>query len=323
MAANNQRSLLNPIAQKFIDKLAAQGGKPLYELSVADARQVLESLQAPLPVQVPADIEDITIPGGPKRQVSLRIVRPQERKDRLPVIMYFHGGGWILGSKQTHDRLIRLIAQKVGAAVVFVNFSRSPEEKYPVAIEEAYAATTYIAEHGAEHNLEGSQLAVAGDSVGGNMATVMAIMAKQHSGPRIAYQVLFYPVTDANFTTGSYVQYAQGPWLTKAAMEWFWDAYAPDQATREKITVSPLRASLQELTGLPPALVITDECDVLRDEGEAYAHKLAKAGVEVTAVRCLGICHDFVMLNALSETPAAKTALELAYWKLRQALGKK
>jgi len=235
-------------------------------------------------------------------------------------VMYFHGGGWILGSKNTHDRLIREIANGANVALVFVNYTPSPEAKYPVPIEQAYAATKYIAENGKKMNLDSARLAVVGDSVGGNMATVVAMLAKQRGGPRIAYQVMFYPVTDANFETRSYREFANGPWLTKAAMEWFWNAYAPDVAARKNPTASPLQASLDELSGLPPALVITDENDVLRDEGEAYADKMMQAGVSVTAVRYLGAIHDFVMLNAISDTTAARSAIQLANMTLRNAL---
>ena len=311
---------LEPTTQKFIDALAAQGGKPIYQLSNAEARAVLEGLQSQPVDKLPAVEEDRTIPGGPSGQVSVRIIRPEKATGKLPVIMYFHGGGWILGSKNTHDRLVREIAQGANAAVVLVNYTPSPEAKYPVPIEEAYAATKYCAAHGGELNLDGGRLAVAGDSVGGNMAAAVTILAQQRGGPNLTYQVLFYPVTDANFATASYQQFASGPWLTKPAMEWFWDAYAPDPKTRKEITASPLRASVQDLAGLPPALVITDENDVLRDEGEAYAHKLMAAGVEVTAVRYLGTIHDFVMLNPLSGTPATRSAIRLASEKLKKAL---
>jgi acetyl esterase len=171
-------------------------------------------------------------------------------------------------------------------------------------------------------NLDSSRLAVVGDSVGGNMTAAVTLLAKERGGPKISYQVLFYPVTDANFDTPSYREFANGPWLTKPAMEWFWNAYEPDAAARKKPTVSPLQASIDQLKGLPPALVITDENDVLRDEGEAYAHKLSQAGVSVTAVRYLGTIHDFVMLDALRDTPAARSAIALANASLIQAFAK-
>lgn len=322
MAVMTGAGQLEKTTRKFIDDLAAQGGEPIYKLSVSQARAVLEDLQSQH-VAVPAAVEeDINFPVGPSGEVSVRIVRPEGATGFLPAIMYFHGGGWILGSKNTHSRLIREIANGANAAVIFVNYSSSPEAQYPIPIDEAYAATKYVAEHANDLNVDGSRLAVVGDSVGGNMAAVTAILAKQRGGPNIACQVLFYPVTDADFTTSSYQQFANGPWLTKPAMEWFWDAYAPDHNVRKQITASPLQASTEELVGLPPTLVITDENDVLRDEGEAYAHKLMAAGVEVTAVRYVGTIHDFVMLNPLARTPATLSAIHLVNVYLRHELSK-
>lgn len=311
---------LEAATQKFVDDLTAQGGPPLYTLSPQGARQVLETLQSQPIEKQPAVVDDVVIPGGPSGHISLRIVRPEGAIGTLPAIVYFHGGGWILGSKNTHDRLIREIANGAHAALVFVNYTPSPEAHYPIPIEEAYAATEYVAKLGDETGIDGSRLAIVGDSVGGNMAAVVAMLAKQRGGPQIEYQVLLYPVTDAGLDTDSYQQYADGPWLTKRAMEWFWDAYAPDRARRTEITASPLRASVQELAGLPPALVIVDENDVLRDEGEAYAHKLMAAGVEVTAMRLLGTIHDFMMLNPLARTPAVRGAVSAVSEVLRKVL---
>jgi acetyl esterase len=254
--------------------------------------------------------------------VSIRIVRPQGVTGTLPVAMYIHGGGWILGDKETHDRLVREIANGAQVAVVFVNYTPSPEARYPVAIEQAYTATKWAAEHGAEARLDPSRLAAVGDSVGGNMVAALTLLAKQRNGPKIAFQVLFYPVTDASFDTPSYREFANGPWLTREAMKWFWDAYAPDERVRAEVTASPLRASLEQLRGLPPALLITNEADVLRDEGEAYAHKLMSAGVRVTAVRYLGAIHDLVLLNPIAETPAPRAAIAQANAMLRQALAR-
>lgn len=307
---------------QFIQALAAKGGPPIYKLSIEEARKVLDGAQAGPVNKLPAQIEDRTIPGGPTGEISIRIVRPIKSSGKLPVVVYFHGGGWILGNKDTHDRLVREIANGARAAVVFVNYAPSPEAKYPTAIEQAYAATKYVAEHGQSLNLDSTRLAVAGDSVGGNMAAVVTLLAKERGGPKIDYQVLFYPVTDANLGNASYQEFANGPWLTKPAMEWFWNAYAPDVATRKRPTVSPLQAPIDQLKGLPPALVITDENDVLRDEGEAYAQKLIQAGVRVTAVRYLGTIHDFVMLNAIMETPAARSAIALANLNLQRAFAR-
>jgi acetyl esterase len=280
---------------------------------------VQSSIAVALP---PADVEDRVIPGGPTGNVSIRIVRPRDVSGPLPAVMYFHGGGWILGDRQTHDRLVREIATGARAAIVFVDYERSPEAHFPVAIEQAYAATKWAADHGAEAALDTSRLVVAGDSVGGNMATAVAMLAKSRGGPKIAFQMLFYPVTDARFDTPSYEQFTDGPWLTREAMKWFWDAYAPDTKARDEPTASPLRASTEQLAGLPPALVTTNEADVLRDEGEAYAHKLMAAGVRVTAIRYLGTIHDMLLLNPIANTPAPRAALAEANAALRQVLGR-
>lgn len=315
-----EKPILEPKTQAFLDALAAQGGKPIYQLSYADARKVLEGAQAGDVKKLPADVEDKGLPVGPTGEVSVRIYRPKGSKGALPAVMYFHGGGWVLGSKNTHDRLLRDLVNGTNAAFVFVNYTPSPEAQFPVPIEQDYAATQYIAEHGKEFGLDSSRLAVAGDSVGGNMAAVITQLAKERKGPAIRYQVLFYPVTDAAMDSPSYSQFAGGPWLTKAAMEWFWDAYAPNKSDRQKTTASPLSATVEQLKGLPPALIILDENDVLRDEGEAYARKLIEAGVDVTAVRALATIHDFAMLNALADTPAAKMAIQLVSEKLSAAL---
>ncbi len=315
-----EQVILEPTTQAFVDALAAQKGKPLYELSYKDARKLLEDAQAKPVTKLPADIEDKVLPVGPTGEVSVRIFRPPNAKGHLPTVMYFHGGGWVLGSKDTHDRLLRDLTNGAQAAFVFVNYTPSPEAQFPVPIEQDYAATKYIAEHGKEFGLDTSRLAVAGDSVGGNMVAVVTQLAKERKGPPIRYQVLLYPVTDAGMNTASYREFANGPWLTKPAMEWFWDAYAPKKEDRKKTTASPLSATTEQLKGLPPALVIVDENDVLRDEGEAYARRLIEAGVEVTAVRVLATHHDFAMLNALAGTPACKAAIQLASAKLAAAL---
>jgi acetyl esterase len=314
--------ILDPTTQAFVDALAAQNGKPLFELSYQEARKVLEDAQAKPVTKLPADIEDKVLPVGPTGEVGVRIYRPKGAKGPLPTVMYYHGGGWVLGSKDTHDRLLRDLTNGANAAFVFVNYTPSPEAQFPVPLEQDFAATKYIAEHGSDFGLDASRLAVAGDSVGGNMVAAVTLLAKERKGPAIRYQVLFYPVTDAGMNTDSYRQFAEGPWLTKRAMEWFWNAYAPNKDDRKKTIASPLSATLEQLKGLPPALVIVDENDVLRDEGEAYARKLIEAGVDVTAVRVLATHHDFAMLNALAGTPASKFAIAVACEKLAGALKK-
>jgi acetyl esterase len=315
------KPVLEPKTQAFIDAVNSQGGTPLYKLPYVDARKVLEDAQATAKVtELPADVEEKVFPVGPTGEVSVRIYRPQNAKGLLPVVMYFHGGGWILGSKNTHDRLVRELVNGTNAAFVFLNYTPSPEAQFPVPNEQAYAATKYVAEHGKELGLDSSRLAIAGDSAGGSMTAVVAQLAKARKGPAIRYQVLFYPVTDGSLTQQSYEDYSEGLWLTRATITWMWDAYTPNKEDRKKNTASPLAATLDQLQGLPPTLLIVDENDVLRDEGEEYARKLMQAGVDVTAVRILATVHDFAMLNALANTPATKAAIQLASQKLSEAL---
>ena len=296
----------------------------MFELGPDQGRRTVDAVQSG-PVKKPTvDIEDTTVPGGPSGQVSVRILRPQAAHRPLAVLVYLHGPGWVFGNHHTHDRLIRELAVGAQAAVVFPNYSRSPEAKYPTAIQECHAVATWVATHGPERGLDPSRIAVAGDSVGGNMSAAVTLLAKQRGGgPTFRQQVLFYPVTDANFDTESYRQFATGYYLRRDGMQWSWDQYTTDPAQRAEPTASPLRAGLEQLAGLPPALVITAEADVLRDEGEAYADKLREAGVAVTADRFLAIIHDFVMLNALADTNAARGAITLATDTLRMVLSDK
>src|SRR5258706_460099 len=289
--------------QNFLTAVEAGGGKPLEQLSPADARAVLSSVQAGPKLDLPkVDISTKTIKAD-GREIKLHIVRPAGVSGTLPVFMFFHGGGWVLGDFPTHERFVRDLVVGSGAAAVFVNYTPSPEAHYPVAINEAYAATLWVANHGAEIKVDGKRLAVAGNSVGGNMAAVVALMAKNKGTPAIRYQVLFWPVTNANFENASYDQFADGHFLTRNMMKWFWDNYTTDLNQRNEIYASPLLATTEQLKGLPPALVQTAEKDVLRDEGEAYARKLDAAGVDVTAVRYNGLIHEFGLLNALTERP--------------------
>ena len=306
--------------QAFLDVLNAGTGKPLEQLSPKDARAVLTGAQAGVKLTLPkADVSQKTIQvdGQP---LNLTIVRPAGVKGELPVFMFFHGGGWVLGDFPTHERLVRDLVAGSGAAAVFVNYTPSPEAHYPVAINQAYAATKWVSEHGKEINVDGKRLAVAGNSVGGNMAAVVALMAKDKGTPAIKFQVLLWPVTDANFETASYNQYAEGHFLTKNAMKWFWDNYTTDANQRNEIYASPLRATTAQLKGLPPALVQTAGADVLRDEGEAYARKLDEAGVAVTSVRYNGMIHDYGLLNVVSQVPAVRSAMLQASQELKQHL---
>ena len=307
----------------FLEKLQQSGGPPLSTLTPTEARQVLSGLQAAPIKKLPAEIENKTIPGGPNGEISIQIVKPSgSGNETLPVVMYTHGGGWVLGGFDTHERLLRELATGAHAAIVFVNYTLSPEAKYPLSLEEAYAATKWISENGQTLNLDSSRLVVAGDSVGGNMATSVALLAKERGGPPIIFQLLFYPVTDANFDTPSYLEYQEGYFLTRESMKWFWDNYASNDTNRKEPTVSPLQASIDQLRKLPPTLIIVGENDVLRDEGEAYAHKLMQAGVPTTATRYLGTIHDFMMLNPITDTPAARGAIAQVSYTLQEIFSK-
>ncbi len=304
--------------QEFLKALNGAGGKPMEQMSPQDARQVLINAQkgAKLPA---ADVTEktINVDGG---AIKLNIVKPHNAQGTLPVFMFFHGGGWVLGDFATHERLVRDLVSESGAAAVFVNYTPSPEAHFPVAINQAYAATRWVAEHGNEIGVDGSRLALVGNSVGGNMVAAVALQAKQHKAPAIRYEVMLWPVTDANFNTRSYNQYENGYFLSRNMMKWFWDAYTTKESDRNNILASPLRATPEQLKGLPPTLIQTAELDVLRDEGEAFGRKLDAAGVDVTVTRYNGLIHDYGLLNALSDVPAVRTALGQAAYELKENL---
>ncbi|MBM7062812.1 alpha/beta hydrolase [Pseudomonas sp. UL073] len=304
--------------QAFLDVLNAGSGKPLEQLPPADARAVLVGAQAGVKLP-PAEVSQtsIEVDGQP---LKLTVVRPVGASGTLPAFMFFHGGGWVLGDYPTHERLIRDLVIGSGAAAVYVDYSRSPEARYPVAVNQAYAATQWVASHGQQIGVDGSRLAVAGNSAGGNLAAVVALMAKDKGTPKLAFQLLLWPVTDANLETGSYQQFADKHFLTRNMMRWFWDSYIPDASQRRQPYAAPLQASTAQLAGLPPALIQTAEFDVLRDEGEAYARKLDAAGVTVTAVRYNGMIHDYGLLNPLSTIPAVRSALQQAAAELQRHL---
>jgi acetyl esterase len=305
--------------QDFLNELAAADGTPLYKLSYPAARQVLNTLQAgPVPMQ-PAQVSKRTVPGGPTGPVTVHVVRPEGASGDLPGIVYIHGGGWVLGNFMTHQRLVRQIADGAHATVVFVDYTPSPEAQFPVPVEQAYTVAQWVAAHGRQIGVDPSRLAIAGDSVGGDMTAAVTLLAKQRGGPHFREQVLLYPVTDANFDTPSYHRFAENCWLTRPAMKWFWDAYAPRTADRVNPLASPLHAGVGQLRGLPPALVITDS-DVLLDAARAYAAKLRAAGVPVTYSHYGNITHDFMMLNALSGTRSDKQAVAETTGALRKAL---
>jgi len=304
----------------FLKALNSGGGKPMETMTPVEARKVLEGAQTSVSVDLSGiDVTEKTITQD-GLTVKLHVVRPSGVSGELPVFMFFHGGGWVLGDFPTHKRLVRDLVVHSGMAAVFVNYTPSPEAQYPVAITEAYVATKWVAANGGEINVDGTKLAVVGNSVGGNMAAVVSLMAKEKKGPAIQLQVLLWPVTDANFDTESYHQFAVDRFLTRNMMIWFWDNYTTDEKARQDIFASPLRASLDQLKGLPPALVQTAENDVLRDEGEAYARKLNEAGVPVTLIRCMGMIHDYGLLNPIAEIPEIQSVLRYAANEIRFAL---
>ncbi|MFL1380190.1 alpha/beta hydrolase, partial [Nocardiopsis protaetiae] len=312
--------VLEQAAQEFADATATPPF--IYELPPEQGREVLEGVQSGEGVPKPEITEEwITVEGGPTGRVPVRIVRPAGSAGILPVVYYIHGAGWVFGSASTHDRLVRELAVRTGAAVVFPEYDRAPEAGYPTAIEQNYTAARWVVEHGADKDLDGSRMAVCGDSVGGNMSAVLALMCKDRGEVELAGQALLYPVTDADFDTGSYREFATGYFLRRDGMIWFWDQYTTDPAQRAQIYASPLRASLEELRGLPPAMVLTGEADVLRDEGEAYANRLREAGVPVTAVRFQGMIHDFMMVDSMRDTHANRAGLLLVTDFLTEVLG--
>jgi acetyl esterase/lipase len=315
---SKSRIVLEPAAQELADATS----KPpfLFDLGPQGARKVLDDLQAGPIDKLPVDDEWITVPAA-VGDVRVRIVKPAGTDGVLPVVIYMHGGGWILGNAGTHDRLVRELAVGARAAVVFVEYTPSPEAHYPVAIEQGYATAQWVVREGASYNLDAGRMAVAGESVGGNMTAALALMAKQRGDVTFVQQSLYYPVTDAAMDTASYDQFATGYYLSRESMQWFWDAYAPDKTQRTQITASPNQADLEQVRGLPPTLLMVDEADVLRDEGEAYAAKLRQAGVAVTTVRYDGTVHDFMLLNSLSDTRATRAAIAQATSFLRAALG--
>ncbi len=301
------------LEQEALDFSIANEAHPrIYEVDPSQGREILNSVQDSDIQKEHVDIEDMEMDTGKWGKINVRFIRPAGNKSVLPVIYYIHGAGWVFGNAHTHDKLVRELAVRTNSVVVFPEYTLSPEAKYPTAIEQDYSVLQQLPNLAASKNLNIAKLTVAGDSVGGNMATVMTIMTKQRGGLPISQQLLYYPVTDANFETESYNTFAEDYYLTKEGMEWFWNKYTTDEKERAEITASPLRATLDDLKRLPAAMVLNGEADVLRDEGEAYARKLRDAGVEVTQLQFQGMIHDFVMLNNLDQTKAARAAMNLS-----------
>jgi acetyl esterase len=306
--------------RKFLKEFSSDGGKPMEETTPAEARKVLEGAQTSVEVDISGiDIAEKTIYQD-KLSVKIFIVRPSGKTGVLPVFMFFHGGGWMLGDFPTHKRFVRDLVVHSGLACVFVEYTRSPEAKYPTALHECYAGTKWVAEHGSEINVDGKHMAVVGNSAGGNLAAAVSLMANENN-LNLKFQLLFWPVTNANFETESYNKYATLSALTKNMMKWFWDNYTSRKEHRDEIYASPLKAPLLKLKGLPPTLVQVAENDVLRDEGEAYARNMNEAGVPVTLVRVQGMIHDYGLLNPIAKVPSVQSAIRYAAEELKNAIG--
>jgi acetyl esterase/lipase len=315
--ATSASAYVDTNVQKFLNKV--NKGGPIEKLSPKAARKVLVDLQN-VPVDVSGiDVEEKIITANDK-PISITIVRPTGATGVLPAFMFFHGGGWILGDYKTHERLIRDLVVSSGAVAVYVNYSPSPEAHYPIAINQAYQATKWVAEHGDEINVDPKRLAVVGNSVGGNMAAVVSLMALKAGKPNIIYQALLWPVTNDDFEDASYKQFAKGYFLSKPEMMWMWNSYAPNKDDRKEITATPLKATVAQLKGLPPAIIITEENDILRDEGEAYAKNLNAAGVEVVSVRYNGSIHDFGLLNPLATNATTEAMIIQVGGELKKRL---
>lgn len=317
--ANPHNYALEPAAQAFCE--ATCNPPYLFQIPPADGRKAVDDVQNS-PITKP-DIDDkwIEVPGpNGNGTVPVRILKPKGAKGILPVILYTHGAGWVFGDAHTHDVLVRDLAVQTGAAVVFPEYVRAPDAHYPVQNEQSYAAAKWLFAKGADEGLDTSRVAISGDSVGGNMAIALNFMAHERREFAFAGAVLFYPVCDASFDSESYKEFAEGYFLYRDGMKWFWDQYTTDEKQRAEITASPLRATEDQVKFFPPTLLITAECDVLRDHGEQFAAKLRRAGVQVTATRYGGIIHDFVMVNSLHETNASKAAIAQATHFFKQVL---
>ncbi|WP_128925381.1 alpha/beta hydrolase [Bradyrhizobium guangxiense] len=315
--ANDPR--IDPEVRAFLANIN-RDSSPFWELPQPKPQDVLTSLQSQTAVDMSGVItteQTIELDG---HTVKLYVMKPEHLAGRPGVVLFIHGGVWIVGNFQNHQRLLRDLVVGSGQIGAFVEYTPLPEAKYPVQLEECYAALKWIAAHADEFGADGSRIAIAGNSVGGNMSAALALMAKDRKGPKISYQALLIPATDASVDTASYHEYGTGRFLARAFMKYGWDLYAPAAKTRDNPYVSPLRAGSEELKGLPPALVITAENDPLRDEGEAYARKLKEAGVSVDAVRYNGTIHDFVLLNALRHVPSTEAAIEQVNQGLRRHL---
>jgi acetyl esterase len=309
---------LEPRARAYVLQLIEDGGQPLSELSLEAARQVMRSAQTPPLEHSTVEVETLQHEG-----LQVTIVRPANSRDALPAVLYLHGGGWVLGGVETHARIVRELALRVGAAIVVPQYALSPEARFPVALDQCYKAAQWLEAEGGAHNIDGTRLAVAGDSAGGNLAAALCLRSARCGGPKFRLQALLCPALQASSATDGYREFAVGLNLTQETMAWFWDQYVPDEKQRLNPEVSPLLSDSASLMRVAPALIITAECDVLRDEGERYAQRLMGAGIEVTALRFLGTIHNFPVIDALRESGPSLTALGVTADMLRRSLHEK
>ena len=318
---SSKQPYLDNTAKTFLENLA-KNAKPLYEIDPEDAREFLTFIQEKGYKDIDAQIEDITISDENAGEISVRLIRPKDYAgdEKLPLVIYCHGGGWVMGDADDFDMTIKTISNHTNSALAFVNYSRAPEFQYPTALNQIYAVLEHFYNNGNEYNINSERIAIMGDSAGGNMAAAIAIRTKLENGPQLVFQVLVYPVTDAEMKTDSYKEFKDGPWLSKKSMEYFWDCYISDKEKRKGIYISPLKAEIEYLKGVAPALILTAENDVLRDEGEAYARKLIEAGIDTGCVRINNTFHDFLLLNGLRESRGVKSAYKLICKTLKHAL---
>ncbi|AKI80259.1 putative triacylglycerol lipase [Acanthamoeba polyphaga mimivirus] len=310
---NNIADNIDPIVKKFVDSI--KDAKPVYEVTPEEARKNLNSIQSDQSYKTTVDIENVVVND---KNVNATIIRPKGNRDRLPVVFYVHGAGWVMGGLQTHGRFVSEIVNKANVTVIFVNYSLAPEKKFPTQIVECYDALVYFYSNAQRYNLDFNNIIVVGDSVGGNMATVLAMLTREKTGPRFKYQILLYPVISAAMNTQSYQTYENGPWLSKKSMEWFYEQYTEPNQNLMIPSISPINATDRTIQYLPPTLLVVDENDVLRDEGEAYAHRLSNLGVPTKSVRVLGTIHDFMLLNPLVKSPATKLTLEIVVNEIKR-----
>ncbi len=317
---SSKHPYLDNVSKKFLESLD-KDAKPLYEIDPEDAREFLTFIQEKGYHDIESQVEDISFYDENSNEISVRLIRPQNYSgESLPLVIYCHGGGWVMGNADDFDMTIKTIANWSNCAVAFINYSKAPEAQYPIALNQIYSALEHFSNNGHKYNINSECIAIMGDSAGGNMTAATAIRTKIENGPQLALQILIYPVTDAEMKTESYKEFKDGPWLSKKAMEYFWDCYLPDKEKRNGIYISPLKADVEYLKGTAPALVITAENDVLRDEGEAYARKLIEAGVDTACIRVNNTFHDFLLLNGVRESKGVKSAYKVICRMLEHTL---